>query len=128
MPSPSTLNRQARGLIFDFALGSAIAVLLPIPYTLWLKPIVLAVLLVLLVKGMMRLWQGHQPDVIAKLWLLLGLAGAVLLGGLAGLGGIVLGSAVPWLAGLAPGFAVFAFFWGVGQALNHYYLSGLPEF
>lgn len=125
-PSPTTLNRQTRGVILDFALGAAIVALLPIPYSIFLKIILLPVLMVLLVKRILRLWQGYKPDVVAKLSLFVGLAGGMLLGVLAWLGGVVLGIAVPWLAGLAPGFAAFAFFWGAGQAINHYYLSGLP--
>lgn len=112
-------------MILDFALGAAIVVLIPIPYTIFLKIIILPVLLVLLVKRILRLWQGYKPDAVAKLSLFVGLAGGMLLGVLGWLGGVVLGIAVPWLAGLAPGFAAFALFWGVGQAINHYYLSGL---
>ncbi len=127
MNNSTTLNRQARGLILDFALGAAIVALMPIPYSIFLKIIILPVLLVLLVKRVIRLWQGYKPDAVAKLSLLVSLAAAVLLGILGWLGGVVLGIRVPWLAGLAPGFAAFALFWGVGQAINHCYLSGFPN-
>lgn len=60
-PSPTTLNRQTRGVILDFALGPAIVALLPIPYSIFLKIILLPVLLVLLVKRILRLWQGTNP-------------------------------------------------------------------
>ncbi len=125
-PSPTTLNRQTRGVILDFALGAAIVALIPIPYTIFLKIIIVPVLLGLLVKRILRLWQGYKPDVVAKLSLFVGLAGGMLLGVLAWLGGVALGVTVPWLAGLAPGFAVFALFWGVGQAIKQCYVSGLP--
>jgi len=126
MQSPTQLNRQVRGLILDFALGAAILALVPIPYTIFLKIILLPVLMVLMVKRVLRLWQGYKPDTVAKLSLLVSLTGAVLLGILGWLGGIALGVNIPWLAGLAPGFAFFSLFWGVGQAINHCYLSGLP--
>lgn len=122
-----TLNRQARGLILDYALGAAIVVLCPIPYTWVLKVILLPVLLGLMVRGILQLWQGYKPDTIAKLSLFVSLAGAVLLGLLGWLGGIALGIKMPWLAGLAPGIAFFSLFWGVGQAINHCYLSGRPS-
>jgi hypothetical protein len=125
-PNPTTLNRQARGLMLDFALGAAILALLPIPYSIFLKIILLPVLMVLMVKRILRLWQGYKPDTVAKLSLLVSLTGAILLGILGWLGGIALGANVPWLAGLAPGFAFFSLFWGVGQAINHCYLGGLP--
>jgi uncharacterized protein (DUF697 family) len=127
MPSSTRLNHRARGLILDFALGAAIVALLPIPYAIFLKLIVLPVLMVLMVKRLLRLWQDYQPDTLARLSLLVSLAGALLLGILGWFGGIALRAAVPWLAGLAPGFAFFALFWGVGQAINHCYLSGLPK-
>lgn len=127
MNNSTTLNRQARGLILDFALGAAIVALMPISYSIFLKIIILPVLLVLLAKRVIRLWQNYKPDAVAKLSLLVSLAAAVLLGLLGWLGGVVLGIRVPWLAGLAPGLAAFALFWGVGQAINHYYLSGFPE-
>jgi hypothetical protein len=82
--------------------------------------------MVLMVKRVLRLWQGYKPDTVAKLSLLVSLTGAILLGILGWLGGIALGVNIPWLAGLAPGFAFFSLFWGVGQAINHCYLSGLP--
>jgi hypothetical protein len=126
MQSPTQLNHQVRGLILDFALGAAIVALLPIPYSIFLKIILLLVLMVLMVKRVLRLWQGYKPDAVAKLSLLVSLTGAVLLGILGWLGGIALGVNVPWLAGLAPGLAFFSLFWGVGQAINHCYLSGLP--
>ena len=107
MQSPTQLNRQVRGLILDFALGAAILALVPIPYTIFLKIILLPVLMVLMVKRVLRLWQGYKPDTVAKLSLLVSLTGAVLLGILGWLGGIALGVNIPWLAGLAPGFAFF---------------------
>jgi hypothetical protein len=127
MPSSKVLNRKVRGVILDFALGAAIVALLPIPYSIFLKIIALPVLMVLMVKRVLRLWQGYKPDSVAKLSLLVSLAGALLLGIVGWFGGIVLGTVVPWLSELGPGFAFFALFWGVGQALNHCYLSGLPE-
>jgi len=126
MNRSTTLNRRARGLILDFALGAAIIALLPIPYSILLKIILLPVLMVLMVKRILRLWQGYKPDAVAKLSLLVSLAGAVMLGLLGWLGGIALSVRSPWLTGLAPGFAFFALFWGVGQAVNHCYLSGMP--
>ncbi|MFH7242481.1 MAG: hypothetical protein ACHWZW_06475 [Spirulina sp.] len=123
--SPASLNHRARGLMVDYALGAAVVALLPIPYSIFFKIIALPVLLGLMVRGILRLWQGYTPDVVAKLSLLAGLTGAVLLGVASGFVGIVLGVRVPWLAGLAPGLAFFALFWGVGQAVNHCYLSAL---
>lgn len=127
MHSPTITNRKARGMILDFALGAAIAALLPVPYTFLLKMIVLPMLMVLMVKRILRLWRGYKPDTLARLSLIVSLAGAALLGPIAWLGVIVLSSRLPWLAGLAPGFAFFALFWGVGQAFNHCYLSSLPD-
>jgi len=121
-----TLNRQARGRILDYALGATIVILLPIPYSMLLKVVILPVLLGLMVKGLLRLWQGYKPDAVAKLSLLVSWAGAILLGWLGWLGGIALATRIPWLTGLAPGIAVFSLFWGVGQAVNHCYLSGEP--
>ncbi|WP_204139898.1 hypothetical protein [Halomicronema sp. CCY15110] len=81
MSNPTPLNRRARGLILDFALGAALLALLPIPYSMVLKIIGLPVLLALMAKRVIRLWQGYKPDTVAKLSLLVSLAGAVLLGG-----------------------------------------------
>ncbi|HIK46002.1 MAG TPA: hypothetical protein IGR64_14135 [Leptolyngbyaceae cyanobacterium M65_K2018_010] len=127
MKRPVSLNRNVRGLILEFALGAAIVALLPIPHAFWFKLLALIALMGLMTRGLMGLWRGHRPDALAKLSFGFSLAGAGLLGLAGWLGGIWLGIIFPWLAGLGPGFAAFALFWGLGQAINHYYLSGLPK-
>ena len=124
--SAASLNHRARGLIVDYALGAALVALLPIPYSFVVKIILLPVLMGLMVRGILRLWQGYTPDAVAKLSVLAGLTGAVLLSVAALFFGMALGVRVPELAGLAPGFAFFALFWSVVQAVYQCYLSALP--
>ncbi len=127
IPSSTTINQRARGLIFDFALGAAIIALLPIPYSLVFKLLGLPMLMVWMLKRILRLWHNYRPDPVAKLGLIISVASALLLSLVAWLGGIALEVRVPSLKGIAPGLAFFALFWGVGQALNHCYLSGFPK-
>jgi hypothetical protein len=65
--SAPSLNHRARGLIVDYALGAALVALLPIPYSFVVKIILLPVLMGLMVRGILRLWQGYTPDAVANL-------------------------------------------------------------
>jgi uncharacterized protein (DUF697 family) len=126
MDHPEAVNLKARNLILDYALGAAIVALLPIPNIGLLQAIVLVLLNVLLVIGIARLWQFQKGgDLLARVGILFGIAGAVLMGFLAWLLTVAVGVTVPLIGALAPGMFAFSYFWGVGQAVNHFYVSKL---
>ena len=127
MVHPAQTNRKARSLILDYALGAAIVALFPLPNLGGWQAIALIVLNIFLVIGVARLWQFPKGgDLLARIGILFGIAGAILLAFLAWLLVIAVGAVVPLLGTLAPGLAAFCYFWGVGQAVNHFYVSKLP--
>lgn len=119
------VNRKARNLILDYALGAAIVALLPLPNMEILKAIALLYLHYRLMRGVRRLW-GEQTggDFLARLGSAFGMAGSVLLGLGAWVAAIALSALIPKAYALAPGVAVFGYFWAIGQTIHHYYLSG----
>lgn len=126
MDHPAKTNFKARNLILDYALGAAIVALLPIPNIGVLQAIVLVVLNVLLVIGIAHLWQFQKGgDLLARVGILFGIAGAILMGFLVWLLIVAVGVVVPLMGALAPGMVAFCYFWGMGQAVNHFYVSKL---
>jgi uncharacterized protein (DUF697 family) len=127
MNHPAKVNFKARHLILDYALGAAIVALLPIPNIGGWQAIALVLLNILLVIGIARLWQFQKGgDLLARIGIVFGIAGAILLGFLVWLLTVAVGAVVPLVGALAPGMAAFCYFWGVGQAVNHFYVSKLP--
>jgi uncharacterized protein (DUF697 family) len=127
MDHPAKVNFEARNLILDYALGAVIVALLPIPKIGVLQAIALVLLNVLLVIGIARLWQFQKGgDLLARIGVLFGIAGAILMGFLVWLLMVAVGVVVPLIGALAPGMVAFCYFWGVGQAVNHFYVSKLP--
>jgi uncharacterized protein (DUF697 family) len=126
MNHPAKANFKARHLILDYALGAAIVALLPIPNMGIWQAIALVLLNVLLVIGIAHLWQFQKGgDLLARVGVLFGIAGAVLMGLLVWLLIVAVGAFVPLIGTLALGMAAFCYFWGVGQAVNHFYVSKL---
>lgn len=128
MNYPTHLNIKVRNLILDYALGAAIVALLPLPQLNGLKAIVLLGLNLFLVIGIARLWNFKKgSDLLARMGILFGIAGAIGVGIVGWLLLILLGVVVPALKSLAPGMAAFCYFWGFGQAVHHFYISKTPR-
>lgn len=120
-----SLNRQVRNLILDYALGAAILVLLPIPHLMIVKAIALGVLHYRIIRDVGRLWGVQsRSDFLARLGSIFGVAGALFLALVGWVGMVALGALVPHVEALAAGVAAFAYFWGIGQTVHHFYLSG----
>jgi uncharacterized protein (DUF697 family) len=128
MNPASHINVKARNLILDYALGAAIVALLPIPGIEVLKAIALLGLNLFLVIGIARLW-NFKPggDLLARIGILFGIAGAIGVGILGWLVLVIGGVAVPLIGSLAPGMAAFCYFWGFGQTVHHFYISKAPK-
>lgn len=124
MNHPTHVNAKVRNLILDYGLGAAIVALLPLPQVGWLKAIALFGLNLFLVIGIAHLWHFKQGgDLLARIGILFGIAGAIGVGVLGWLLLVVLGVVVPLIGSLAPGMAAFCYFWGFGQAVHHFYIS-----
>ncbi len=124
MDHPTKVNTDVRNLILDYALGAAIVALLPIPKIGVLQAIVLLVLNVLLVIGIARLWHFQKGgDFLARVGILFGIAGTILMGFLVWLFMVTVGVIVPLIGALAPGTVAFCYFWGTGQTVHHFYVS-----
>jgi uncharacterized protein (DUF697 family) len=124
MEHPTKVNFKARNLILDYALGASIVALLPIPGIGLLKAIALVVLNVLLIRGIARLWHFQRGgDFVARIGILFGVAGSILMGLLVWLLIVAVGVVVPLVGALAPGAVAFCYFWGIGQTVYHFYLS-----
>jgi len=127
MNYPAKVTLKARNLILDYALGAAIIALLPIPNIGIWQAISLVLLNILLVIGIARLWQFQKgSDLLARIGIVFGIAGAILMGVLVWLLVVAVGAVVPLVGTLAPEMAAFCYLWGVGQAVNHFYVSKLP--
>ncbi|MGG6295606.1 hypothetical protein ACQ4M4_14540 [Leptolyngbya sp. AN02str] len=123
MDHPAKTNFKARNLILDYALGATIIALLPIPNIRVWQAIALVLLNVLLVSNLARLWQSRKRGgLLARIGVLFGIVGAMLMGLLVWVV-VVMGVVVPLIGLLAPGIATFSYFWGMGQAVNHFYVS-----
>lgn len=127
MEHPTKVNFKVRNLILDYALGAAIVALLPIPKIGVWRAIALVVLNIFLVMGITRLWQFQRGgDFLARVGILFGIAGAILMGFLVWLLMVAVGVVVPLIGALAPGAVAFCYFWGIGQTVHHFYLSQVP--
>ncbi|MBI4783004.1 MAG: hypothetical protein HY785_17030 [Oscillatoriophycideae cyanobacterium NC_groundwater_1537_Pr4_S-0.65um_50_18] len=127
MNHPAKADFKARNLILDYALGATIVTLLPIPNIGGWQAIALVLLNILLVIGIARLWQFHKGgNLLVGIGVLFGIAGAILMGFLVWLLMMAVGVVVPLMGALAPGMFAFCYFWGMGQAVNHFYMSQLP--
>ena len=128
MEHPTQVNFKARNLILDYALGAAIVALLPLPQVDWLKAIALLGLNLFLVIGIGRLWNFQKGgDLLARIGILFGIAGAIGVALLGWLLLVIVGVMVPMLGSLAPGMAAFCYFWGFGQTVHHFYISKTPR-
>ncbi|MBD1856554.1 MULTISPECIES: hypothetical protein [Leptolyngbya] len=130
MEHPARVNVKVRDLILDYALGASIVALLPVPNIDLLKAITLIVLNLFLIMGIARLWHFQKGgDLLARMGILFGIAGAILSAGFAWLGLFILAVLFrsPRLMVLAPGAMAFCYFWGIGQAVHHFYLSKAPR-
>ncbi|BAZ37011.1 hypothetical protein NIES4101_29320 [Calothrix sp. NIES-4101] len=129
MDHPAKVNFKVRNLILDYALGAAMIALLPIPKIGLLQAITLVVLNLFLVRDIARLWHFRKGgDLLAKVGILFGIAGSILMGFLTWLCLFIVALLVgePRLMILAPGVVAFSCFWGIGQAVHHFYLSKVP--
>jgi uncharacterized protein (DUF697 family) len=130
MEHPAKVNAKVRDLILDYTLAASIVALLPIPHIDVLKVIALIVLNFFLIVGVARLWHFQKGgDILARVGILFGIAGAILSAGLAWLGLFILAVLFksPRLMVLAPGAIAFCYFWGIGQTVHHFYLSKAPK-
>ncbi len=127
MDRPAKVNFKVRNLILDYALGAAIIALLPIPQIGVLQAIALVILNIFLVRGVARLWHFQKGgDFLARVGILFGIAGSILLGFLVWIFMVALGAVIPMIGALASGAAAFCYFWGIGQTVHHFYVSKVP--
>ncbi|HEY9824182.1 MAG TPA: hypothetical protein V6D19_01955 [Stenomitos sp.] len=128
MEHHTKVNFKVRDLILDYALGAVIVVLLPLPSVEWLKAIALLGLNLCLVIAIAQLWNFQKGgDLLARIGILFGVAGAIGAAILGWLLLVIVGVMVPIIGALAPGMAVFCYFWGFGQTVHHFYLSKAPK-
>lgn len=130
MDHPAIINRKARSLILDYALGAAIVALLPIPNINTLKIVILAVLNLSLIASISRLWQFQRgSDWLAKLGILFGVVGSIFVSLIVWLLMLIISILInqPKLMILVPGAIAFSYFWSAGQTVQHFYLSKAPK-
>ena len=130
MDHPAIINRKARNLILDYALGAAIVALLPIPNINILKIAILAVLNLSLIASISHLWQFQRgSDWLAKLGILFGVVGSIFVSLMVWLLLLMISALTnqPKLMILAPGAIAFSYFWSAGQTVQHFYLSKAPK-
>lgn len=136
-PPPATVGmlrsalqqkRQARDLILDYALGTSILGLIPIPRLFTLKLVLTLGLVIKMIWDISKLWRFQRgQDLLAIVGVFFGSLGALAMAFMAWLTFFGLGIFVPYLKGLALAAAWFTLPWGIGQAVNQFYASGAEQ-
>lgn len=125
MPRTVRQERRVRDLILDYALGTSILGLIPIPRLFTLKLIVALGLVIKMIWDIGKMWRWRKgQDFLAIAGVFFGIVGALAMAFTAWLMFLGLGIFVPYLKGLALAAALFTLPWGVGQAVNQFYASG----
>ena len=118
-------ERQVRNLILDYALGTSILGLIPIPRLFTLKLLLALGSIFKMVWDISQLWRFRKgQDLLAIAGVFFGSLGAFAMAGTAWLTLFGLGVFVPYLKGLSVAAALFTLTWGLGQAVNQFYASG----
>lgn len=133
VPDPSVLaersverqERRVRNLILDYALGTSILGLIPIPRLFTLKILLALGLIIKMIWDIGKQWRWRKgQDLLAIAGGFFGILGAFAMAFTAWLTFFGLGIFVPYLKGLAVAAALFMLPWGMGQAVNQFYASG----
>lgn len=112
-------------MILDYALGTSILGLIPIPRLFTLKLLLAFGLLLKMIWDISQLWRFRPgQDLLAKVGVGFGILGALAMAFMAWLTLLGLGVFVSYLKGLAFAAALFTLVWGIGQAINQFYASG----
>lgn len=118
-------ERRVRDLILDYALGTSILGLIPIPRLFTFKLIAASGLAIKMIWDIGKMWRWRKgQDLLAIAGVFFGIVGALAMAFTAWLMFLGLGIFVPYLKGLALAAALFTLPWGIGQAVNQFYASG----
>lgn len=119
------INKEIRDLIIDYAIGSAILGLNPLPGTLTLTLLAASVLLLKMMRDIGSRW-GYPKgqDLLAIGGNIFGGFGAFWIAFMAWISMYVAGLFVPFVGSFAVPLSLFALTWRVGQATHLYYVSG----
>ena len=118
-------ENRVRNLILDYALGTSILGLIPIPRLFTLKLLLALGLGVKMIWDIGKLWRFRKgQDILAIAGVFFGGLGALAVAFMAWLTFVGLGVFVPYLKGLAIAAALFTLLWSMGQAINQFYASG----
>lgn len=124
MGSPNRLYRVVHDLVVDYALGSAIIGLNPIPDLFILTLILVTILLIKMRHDIQKMWNvPRQKGFWASTDILLGSIGALSIAFMAWLSLIILSAFIPLVHRFAISASLFALVWMVGFAINHSYLG-----
>ncbi len=124
-PNLVEINKQIRDLIIDYAIGSAIMGLNPLPGTMTVTLLAASVLLLKMMRDIGGRW-GYPKgqDALAIGGNLFGGLGSFWVAFMAWVSMYGLGLFVPFVGGFALASSLFALTWRVGQATHLYYASG----
>ncbi len=125
---PPNLVRQehlVRELILDYALGTSILGLIPIPGLFTVKLLVAACLILKMMWDIGKLWGFRKgQDLLAIAGSVFGGLGALAMAFTAWLTMFGVGLFVPYIKSLALAAALFTLTWSIGQATKQFYASG----
>ncbi|WP_293334446.1 hypothetical protein [Microcoleus sp. CAWBG58] len=124
-PNLVEINKEIRELIIDYAIGSAILGLNPLPGSMTVTLLVASVLLLKMMRDIGAKW-GYPKgqDALAIGGNLFGGLGSFWVAFMAWISMYGLGVFVPFVGGFAMASSLFALTWRVGQATHLYYASG----
>lgn len=122
--TPSRRYRAVYDLVLDYALGSAIIGLNPLPNLLILTLILTSLLLLKMRHDIQKIWNvPPRKGFWASTDILLGVIGALSIAFMAWLTLIIVSAFIPLVHRFAVSASLFALVWMVGFVINHSYLG-----
>ena len=127
-PNLVDLNKEIRELIIDYAIGTAILGLNPLPGSLTVTLLATSVLLLKMMRDIGTKW-GYPKgqDALAIGGNILGGFGSFWVAFMAWISMYVTGLFVPFVGSFAVALSLFALTWRIGQATHLYYVSGCQK-
>lgn len=117
--------KQARDLVFDYALGTSLITLLPIAGYYTLRLLLVLFLLVKMCRDIGKVWQFPRgQDLLAITGNIFGAIGAVITAAVVWGTLLAIGIWVPYFDSFKGFAGLFTLTWMLGQSTNQYYANG----
>jgi len=117
--------KQARDLVFDYALGTSLITLLPIAGYYTLRLLLVLFLLAKMFRDIGKIWEFPKgQDFLAIAGNIFGAIGAIITASVVWVTLLAIGIWVPYVDGFKGFAGLFTLTWMLGQSTNQYYAHG----